>query len=377
MIQLPYSDELNIGYLSRLFDDTSNCYKFFWFQAILRKLTPEHTRFSFDELINEMIADAWYMVTEYHLHLGPCGVTDNLEEAVKYIGAVKQFPAAEKREVIISYLENSDDKKLQAYKKELIKNVPYRLQSPFYDEIRIDKKEWNKPLELSHKINQQRRLLYYFELFQQLSTAIRINAEWIPYLLKNKEILMGWMQLNLIHYLQRRNPSVPGIADKISAPQNRDIERVRKYWKLIIDIRPEIRDIYGNIELVDQKISVDHFVPWQYVAHDELWNLHPTTKSINSSKSNNLPVWDKYFSQLAGLEYQSYRLSKENAVVRSAFDNIAKYHLNSSEIARELYCDGLSEDDFRDRLYNVIHPVYDAAKNSGFREWIYEGELCQ
>ena len=91
---------------------------------------------------------------------------------------------------------------------------------------------------------------------------------------------------------------VRGIADKISAPQSRDIERVRKYWKLIIDIRPEIRDIYGNIELVDQKISVDHFVPWQYVAHDELWNLHPTTKSINSSKSNNLPVWDRYFSQL-------------------------------------------------------------------------------
>ena len=110
---------------------------------------------------------------------------------------------------------------------------------------------------------------------------------------------------------------VRGIADKISAPQSRDIERVRKYWKLIIDIRPEIRDIYGNIELVDQKISVDHFVPWQYVAHDELWNLHPTTKSINSSKSNNLPVWDRYFSQLSGPEYQSYKLSKENAAAKA------------------------------------------------------------
>ena len=41
MIQLPYSEELNIGYLSRLFDDTSNCYKFFWFQAILSKNRKE------------------------------------------------------------------------------------------------------------------------------------------------------------------------------------------------------------------------------------------------------------------------------------------------------------------------------------------------
>ena len=99
---------------------------------------------------------------------------------------------------------------------------------------------------------------------------------------------------------------VRGIADKISAPQSRDIERVRKYW-----------------------------------------DLHPTTKSINSSKSNNLPVWDRYFSQLSGPEYQSYKLSKENAAVKSSFDNIAKYHLNNSEIARELYCDGLTEENAR------------------------------
>lgn len=36
-MQLPYSEELNIGYLSKLFENTTNCYKFFWFQAILQK----------------------------------------------------------------------------------------------------------------------------------------------------------------------------------------------------------------------------------------------------------------------------------------------------------------------------------------------------
>lgn len=70
-MQLPYSEELNIGYLSKLFENTTNCYKFFWFQAILRKMDGVRSRFTFDELINEMIADAWYMVTEYHLRLGP------------------------------------------------------------------------------------------------------------------------------------------------------------------------------------------------------------------------------------------------------------------------------------------------------------------
>ena len=372
MNQLPYDEKLNIGYLSRLFDDTSNCYKFFWFQAILHKLTEDQCRFSYEELINEMIADAWYMVTEYHLRLGPVGVTDNLEDAVKYIGQVKGFPAAEKREVILSYLENNDDKKLLSYKKELIKNVPYRIQSPFLDEIRIDKKEWYRPEELSRKINRQRRLLYYFESFNQLSTTIYVNEDWVPYLLRNKEILLGWMQLNLIHYLQRRNPSVPGIADKLSAPQTRDIDRVRKYWKLIIKHRPEIRDIYGQNELADQKISVDHFVPWQYVAHDELWNLHPTTKSINSQKSNGLPDWDIYFGPLYHLEYLSYTLSKEQPDVIEAFSTVSKYHLNNDEILRELYCDGLTENAFGERLRNVIYPVYKAAMDNGFKPWKYE-----
>ena len=319
-----------------------------------------------------MIADAWYMVTEYHLRLGPVGVTDNLEEAVKYIGQVMHFPASEKRSVIMKYLENNDNRKLGAYKRELIKNVTYRIQSPFLDEISIDKREWYRPEEVSRKINQQRRLLYYYEAFQQLSTVININEDWIPYLIKNREILLGWMQINLIHYLQRRNPSVPGIADKLSAPQTRDIERVRKYWGLIIAHRPDITDIYGHIELAGETISVDHFVPWQYVAHDELWNLHPTTRSINSSKSNGLPDWDVYFKPLYELEYISYTLSKNNPKIREAFDKVSKYHLNNSEISRALYCDGLTESEFGERLSNVILPVYNAARDNGFRRWVYE-----
>lgn len=377
MNQLPYDDTLNIGYLSRLFDDTSNCYKFFWFQAILGKLTEDKTAFSYDELINEMIADAWYMVSEYHLRLGPSGVTDNLEEAVKYLGQKGIFPASEKRNVIISFLENADDKQLLAYKKELIKNVPYRIQSPFLDEIKIEKREWGRPEELSQKINRQKRLIYYYEAFRQLDTVIRVNDEWVPYLLKNKKIICGWLQLNLIYYLQRRNPSVPGIADKLSAPQSRDIERVRKYWKLIIDLRPDIREIYGNNPMAGKVISLDHFVPWQYVAHDELWNLHPTTKSINSSKGNGLPDWDMYFDSLYKLEYQSYRLSKENVTVSEAFHKISQYHLNNDEIARSLYCDDLSENVFGERLRNIIRPIYDSAKNNGFKEWKYEEAACQ
>ncbi len=377
MSSLPFDEKLNIGDLCRLFDDTTNCYKFFWFQAILGKLSEDRTTFSYDELINEMIADAWYMVTAFHLSLGPIGGTDNLEKAVIHVEGIKHFQPSEKRNVIIDYLENTDDKELIRYKKELIKNVPYRIQSPFINDMKIDRREWGRPEELARKINQQKRLLYYYEAFMQLDTRICISEEWVSYLLRNREIIRGWLQLNLIHYLQRRNPSVPGIADKLSSPQARDIERVRKYWRLIIDLRPDIRDIYGHKDMSGEVISVDHFVPWQYVAHDELWNLHPTTKSINSSKSNGLPDWDMYFAPLYKLEYLSYSLAKENDRVADQFGKISKYHLNDAAVVRELYCNGLSEQAFGEKLQNVIRPIYNDAKKHGFKEWRYEEAACR
>lgn len=373
-MQLPYSDELNIGYLSRLFDNTTNCYKFFWFQAILERLDGKNNRFSFDELINEMIADAWYMVNEYHLRLGPLGITDNLEEVVKYIHKNYGFISSEKREKIIAFLKATDDRNIVRYKMDLTLNVPYRLQVPFYDEIIIERDKWNSSKTiLTEIINRQRRLMYYFVSVSGLKSEIEIDGDWSEYLFKHKEILKGWAQLKLIQYLQNKNPNVPGIADKIEAPVARNIERVRNYWKLIIKIDPSLKDIYGDNPLADVNISVDHFVPWQYVAHDELWNLHPTTKSINSSKSNSLPSWDKYFWMLADLEYHAYELKQQNELIEHEFNKIAPYHLNSQEVRNQLYSDGLNRNEFIERLEHVIKPVYESAHMLGFKEWVYDG----
>ncbi len=374
-MQLPYSEELNIGYLSRLFDNTTNCYKFFWFLAILHKLDGQKKRFTFEELINEMIADAWYMVTEYHLRLGPLGITDNLEEVVKYIHTEYGFCSSEKREKIIAFLQDTDDKVIKKYKTDLTLNVPYRLQVPFYDEISIERNMWNgSKKNLTDEINRQRRLMYYFIAISGLGTVIEVDALWAEYLFKHKDILKGWTQLKLIQYLQNKNPSVPGIADKIEAPIARDIERVRKYWKLIAQIDPSIRDIYGDVVLNDVIISVDHFVPWQYVAHDELWNLHPTTRSINSSKSNSLPSWKMYFEPLGELEYRTYRMRLENEVIAHEFNKIAPYHLNNQEIRNQLYTEGLDRNAFIARLEHVMKPVYESAQTLGFKEWVYNGD---
>lgn len=374
-MQLPHpeNEKLNIGYLSKLFENTTNCYKFFWFQAILNRLDGENNRFTFDELINEMIADAWYMVTECHLRLGPVGVKDNLEEAVKYIHNNYGFLSSEKKEKILEFLHNSDDKKLMKYKAYLTLNVPYRLQTPFYDEITIGSSLWNgSKNNLINEINRQHRLMYYFLMVSGLGSVIEVDSAWAEYLFRNKEILKGWTRIKLIQYLQNKNPSVPGIADKLEARASRDIDRVRKYWRLIIQIEPTLRDIHGEIALENENISIDHFVPWQYAAHDELWNLHPTTKPINSSKSNSLPSWKLYFNSLGELEYRAYELKAQNELIAHEFQKIAPYHLNNQEIRNQLYADGLDKHSFIGRLEHVIKPVYEAAQMSGFKEWKYD-----
>lgn len=368
-MQLPYSPQLHIEYLGRLFDNTSECYKLFWFQAILTKLDTGRDTFTYEELVDEMIADAWYMVTEYHLNLGP---KDNLEAVVKHISQTARFKPSEKKPIIIEYLRSCTDKEVLRLKKILIKNVPYRLQAPFIPEFKG--KAWDiGERKLPEAMNEQKRLMYYFSAFKGLATEIQLQSDWLDYLHKNKEIIKGWIQYNMITYLQKRNPSVPGISDKLFPPQERKLDKVLKYWRVLIGIQP-IREIYHHEEITTSNISIDHFVPWSYVAHDEFWNLHPTTKSINSSKSNHLPDWELYFPLLAEQEYRSYQMLWQYEKLKKEFKSCAKDHLNNSDIAYRLYRENQSMEVFKEQLKEILFPVYESARNSGFGNWVYKDE---
>ena len=371
-MQLPYSDELNTGYLARLFDNTSECYKLFWFKAILTKLREGKTMISYEELVDRMIADAWYMVTEYHLNLGPKDTLENLILLIKE--KHPELKSSEKDSVIIDYLASTDEKDILSKKRILTYNVPYRLQAPFLPEIKG--RGWNMPAaDLALKINQNNQIIYHFEQYSGLSTQIIIQDNWAEYIRKNCEILFGWIEYNMIRYLQKRNPNVPGISDKLAPPEERNLTKVKKYWSLLLSIQP-IHEIYNDQELTRKDISIDHFIPWSYVAHDEFWNLHPTTKSINSSKSNNLPNWNTYFSKLAKLEYQSYKMIWQYENVHLEFDRCAKEHINNEEIRHRIYRNGLSLEAFSNELASVVLPVYNSARDCGFGIWEFKDDIA-
>ena len=107
------------------------------------------------------------------------------------------------------------------------------------------------------------------------------------------------------------------------------------------------------------------------MAHDEFWNLHPTTRGINSRKSNNLPDWNTYFPRLCEQEFFSYEMMWQYDSVHVEFEKCAKEHLNNEDIKRRVYRKGLTFSEFSESLEEVIQPIYQSARNCGFRNWIY------
>ncbi len=360
---LPKSETLAIDTLSGLFADMSESYKIFWFNGILDGVSKGNDVQTFDEIINHMVADAWYMVTEYHLNLGP---SDALEKLIHLLQKQTGLPSGAKQRDILLALEANTDREILKLKKQLTLFVPYRLQAPFMTDFKG--KMWESHSLLCERINSDSSLIYTLGTTRGLAGTIEIQPEWMDYLFTNYSIVSGWVELCMIRYLQRRNPNVPGLADKIRAPEVRKLKKAKDFWNAVVSVTP-IQNIYAEGIMTPEDLSLDHFVPWSFVAHDELWNLVPTTKAVNSSKSNDLPRWDLFFPKLCRVEYSAYGTIWRNEQVRTLFEKCKKEHVNSTEALMGLYQENISEEDYRIHLDNLLRPAYQAAKNQGFTEW--------
>ena len=90
-----YYNRLDIEGFSQMMKDPSYCYKFYWLEAIVNLISADITQTTFNEIIDEMIANAWYSVREFHIHLSGMqsdgDVRDGLERAIIYLSDLSQF----------------------------------------------------------------------------------------------------------------------------------------------------------------------------------------------------------------------------------------------------------------------------------------------
>lgn len=69
-IDRKYYNTLDIRGFSQMMKDPSYCYKFYWLEAIVNLILENVAETTFDAVIDEMIANAWYLVVEFHVHFG-------------------------------------------------------------------------------------------------------------------------------------------------------------------------------------------------------------------------------------------------------------------------------------------------------------------
>jgi hypothetical protein len=177
----------------------------------------------------------------------------------------------------------------------------------------------------------------------------------------------GFCLWHLLNYLQRNNPNVPNIAAKLFEPTQRNLRESRKFWQMAFYKLGAIRCIYSGTPMQKGSFSLDHFLPWRFVAHDLLWNIIPTPANVNSAKSDVLPDFNSYFEPFAQLQYNAFQavaaLQKESLLEDYAL-------LFREQDVREIQALPLAA--FSSILQDTIAPQMQIARNMGFTaEWRY------
>ncbi|MCL6433944.1 MAG: hypothetical protein K6T90_06930 [Leptolyngbyaceae cyanobacterium HOT.MB2.61] len=299
---LPDSESLDIATFSRLLDDTTNSYKFLFFLSLLdilsSRLFSVASPIGLKDLAVEMLVNAWYPHSVFRLSFGLQDMVaeklDSLE--LNFDESLLKITEGNKtivREAIQS--KNIDDK--------LTRYVPFRLIRPFFRELRglKDQQVNSEVKSAAEKFFESRKPFYKFN---QDATAILIHPEWASYIQINYRIIRGWVSWGWLQYMQKRNPNTPAIANKLFPPRERESLRSQtSYWRTVIGNCKNLRCIYSNQILDLDDISLDHYLPWSFVAHDQLWNLIPVPKSVNSSKSDKIPSND-YFARFVWTQHR-------------------------------------------------------------------------
>lgn len=371
-----YDCNLNIEGFIHMLDDPTECYKFYWLDSIMRLIAEDEPEITFDKVISGMIADAWYSVTEYHLRMGTKDGMGNsvnsIERAVNKLDSLGCLEHMADRLTILSVI-NEQDALLHDEKYQISKNVPYRLLSSFLKEIGGNDPLWNQKTRLIaylELINKDSCIPYTIGSERGLNKRIIIDARWRRFFIDNMVTIRGWIQMKKIKYLQDRNPDVPGIIYKLE-PENekqRKLQNVRKLWSAVMDVSA-VRDIYSGELLAKKGYEIDHFVPWSYIANDEIWNLMPVDASLNSSKRDKLPDWNKYFRGFAQNQFVLNETVYRCPEIRKIFGSCRRDNLNALWSAEELYLKGIEEERFVRVLGNRLRPIYDAARTQGYSVW--------
>lgn len=379
---LPAHAQLDIGALAQLFSTRSTSYKYLFFLSLLDSIvqaTDAQTAaasnyylelFSAkkDHLLSiplktviiNLLQFGWYPHRFFRLSYGR---TDQVGQALDKLDFTVDEHAIthpQTRQNLRLAIEEQFNK-IRAQR--FTRFVPYRLLTPFFTKKLRGQPDHRKNeliIQLAREKFRSPNAPFY--CFNEVNDQLIIHPLWHSYFRQHYAIVRGWALLQWAQYLQTNNPSVPAILFKLEPPAQRgSLYAQRQYWQNILN-DGSLRCIYSDQILDPQNFSLDHFLPWSFICHDQLWNLIPTTPSANSSKGRRLPSQDKIndfiIQQHHGLK-----------VYQRLYQGQKPWHRAVDE-----YVEGLSiaESDLLDKgkLFTAyrkkLDPLYSLAKNMGY-----------
>ncbi|HBB35585.1 MAG TPA: hypothetical protein DDZ80_02160 [Cyanobacteria bacterium UBA8803] len=379
--ELPKSDTVDVSVLSRLFKKTTNSYKYLFFISLLdileRRQFEALSPISFREIIIEMLANAWYPHTYFKLSFGlQDKISNKLDSLNIDISDTKIiFQDTGKRHL----RRTISDKPIEDIVSDIRRYVPFLLIRPFFEQelksAKTGRYKRSNPgddeqeiINLAEGLFNVKKPLYRFDAsLYKNCTSINLHPEWVSYIENNYLIVRAWVCWEWLKYMQQRNPNVPAVANKLFPPQERgSLNSQKSYWKLILK-QTDLQCIYSKKTLPSQGFSLDHYLPWSFVAHDQPWNLIPTFPEVNSSKSNYLPD-ENYFDEFVNLQHLGLSVSKSILGVQQ-WSNYIESYVAELKISNE---DNLLDLQILKSAYeSTLTPLVSIAIRQGFTTWSY------
>lgn len=290
--------------LAKLFRNTDTSYKYLWFLAILEEFSPGKYKetdgdktIRFAKLAKFMLERAHLYTHHFELKLGHKDhLNRHLNNVLHECNQSLDKPNTHLDEN--SHREfwnkiNIDDSSPTL--QEMYKYVPKRLLSPFLKE-KVPEAKKNRVLDNTFGRGYDKDMddlpLYFYCNTQK---EIYVPTIWGSYFNKHNTILKKWVLRELSCYLERRNSGVPCIGLKLEKLKRGTLNKQHDFWKLVQSKKKLICPYSGSV--LTDKYVVDHFIPYSFIYHDELWNLVPATQEANLKKSDRLPPLDKYLDR--------------------------------------------------------------------------------
>jgi hypothetical protein len=296
---IPFDPSLSISKLAAVFNNTSATYKFYWFWAIIEAVESGERKIEKKDLFAKMLTLSWYTVNYFYISFGK---QDAIQDAVREIKEIENIKIDIQSKKLHDQIRRSPNHQTSSILRHFDNNVPHKFLSPWLG-------SGSRKSIYENSANPKFNAPYILE-----KEFISIDENWFEYIRAHSGILKTFCYWNLTLFLQKRNPNVPDIANKIQRPLLRSglSDQKKKYWDLIIDELGSLNCIYTGVALQKGSYDIDHFVPYQFVAHDSMWNLIPAERTFNRQKGSKLPYFDDFFEAFFEIQRTGFEIIKDN-----------------------------------------------------------------